>query len=122
MFFFLMIRPPPRSTRTDTLFPYTTLFRSEAERHYQVLNDHLEGRSFIVGETYTIADMSVWGWLDRASRVMQGADDPLALFPNLHRLFEAIDARPAEASPRALGTGHPFQQELLQSACGGRVV
>src|SRR3546814_13628221 len=29
-FFFLMIRRPPRSTRTDTLFPYTTLFRSNA--------------------------------------------------------------------------------------------
>src|SRR3546814_12700099 len=29
-FFFLMIRRPPRSTRTDTLFPYTTLFRSHA--------------------------------------------------------------------------------------------
>src|SRR3546814_20055691 len=29
-FFFLMIRRPPRSTRTDTLFPYTTLFRSES--------------------------------------------------------------------------------------------
>src|SRR3546814_13185372 len=29
--FFLMIRRPPRSTRTDTLFPYTTLFRSEDE-------------------------------------------------------------------------------------------
>src|SRR3546814_14967962 len=28
MFFFLMLRRPPRSTRTDTLFPYTTLFRS----------------------------------------------------------------------------------------------
>src|SRR3546814_6187171 len=28
MFFFLMFRRPPRSTRTDTLFPYTTLFRS----------------------------------------------------------------------------------------------
>src|SRR3546814_13492583 len=28
-FFFLMIRRPPRSTRTDTLFPYTTLFRSQ---------------------------------------------------------------------------------------------
>src|SRR3546814_2852678 len=28
MFFFLMTRRPPRSTRTDTLFPYTTLFRS----------------------------------------------------------------------------------------------
>src|SRR3546814_2784766 len=32
IFFFLMIRRPPRSTRTDTLFPYTTLFRSS--RHW----------------------------------------------------------------------------------------
>src|SRR3546814_3948237 len=32
-FFFLMIRRPPRSTRTDTLFPYTTLFRSEVSDH-----------------------------------------------------------------------------------------
>src|SRR3546814_467000 len=31
VFFFLLIRRPPRSTRTDTLFPYTTLFRSQAE-------------------------------------------------------------------------------------------
>src|SRR3546814_12845813 len=30
-FFFLMIRRPPRSTRTDTLFPYTTLFRSQVD-------------------------------------------------------------------------------------------
>src|SRR3546814_949012 len=30
--FFLMIRRPPRSTRTDTLFPYTTLFRSQDHR------------------------------------------------------------------------------------------
>src|SRR3546814_11043029 len=32
VFFFLMIRRPPRSTRTDTLFPYTTLFRSQGVR------------------------------------------------------------------------------------------
>src|SRR3546814_4934904 len=31
MVFFLMIRRPPRSTRTDTLFPYTTLFRSRTD-------------------------------------------------------------------------------------------
>src|SRR3546814_15548628 len=30
--FFLMLRRPPRSTRTDTLFPYTTLFRAEVRR------------------------------------------------------------------------------------------
>src|SRR3546814_2493464 len=32
-----MIRRPPRSTRTDTLFPYTTLFRSTDERFLQIL-------------------------------------------------------------------------------------
>src|SRR3546814_11600765 len=38
-FFFLMIRRPPRSTRTDTLFPYTTLFRSRGlgRAHRQLL-------------------------------------------------------------------------------------
>src|SRR3546814_7386268 len=41
MFFFLMIRRPPRSTRTDTLFPYTTLFRSmdNYSKDLQVLKD-----------------------------------------------------------------------------------
>src|SRR3546814_7933938 len=34
-FFFFMIRRPPRSTRTDTLFPYTTLFRSAVRRQLQ---------------------------------------------------------------------------------------
>src|SRR3546814_15916241 len=33
-FFFLMIRRPPRSTRTDTLFPYTTLFRSASDARF----------------------------------------------------------------------------------------
>src|SRR3546814_8390114 len=35
LFFFLMIRRPPRSTRTDTLFPYTTLFRSGGGAHFR---------------------------------------------------------------------------------------
>src|SRR3546814_8587818 len=37
-FFFLMIRRPPRSTRTDTLFPYTTLFRSQVVLYTQEHN------------------------------------------------------------------------------------
>src|SRR3546814_9669226 len=46
-----MIRRPPRSTRTETLFPYTTLFRSpsKADRHLHPLKEHtmstLEGES-----------------------------------------------------------------------------
>ena len=85
-------------------------YRREVRRHYEVLNDHLEGRDFIVGETYTIADMSAWGWLDRATRVMRGTHDPLTPFPNLKRLFETVDARPAVARARAIGKDHPFKQ------------
>src|SRR3546814_13342524 len=36
VFLFLMIRRPPRSTRTDTLFPYTTLFRSRGHTKFIV--------------------------------------------------------------------------------------
>src|SRR3546814_4471499 len=39
LFFFLMIRRPPRSTRTDTLFPYTTLFRSQPGAGRQLAAD-----------------------------------------------------------------------------------
>src|SRR3546814_19014077 len=38
-FFFVMIRPPPRSTRTDTLFPSTTLFRSIGKVREDVLGN-----------------------------------------------------------------------------------
>src|SRR3546814_12873168 len=47
-----MIRRPPRSTRTDTLFPYTTLFRSDAERRAASTSEHpllIDGR-WVAGE------------------------------------------------------------------------
>ena len=85
-------------------------YRREAERHYQVLNDHLEGRRFIVGDAYTIADISAWGWLDRASRVRKGAEDPLGPYSNLKRLFETVESRPAVARAREVGKHHPFKK------------
>ncbi len=85
-------------------------YRREAQRHYRVLDDHLAGRAYIVGDSYTIADMSAWGWLDRAARVMKGADDPLGPYPNLKRLMQTIDARPAAVRARAVGKDHEFKK------------
>jgi GST-like protein len=85
-------------------------YRREAERHYRVLDDHLAEHDFIVGNSYTIADMSAWGWLDRASRVRKGEDDPLEPYPNLKRLFETVDARPAVSRARSVGQDHPFKR------------
>jgi GST-like protein len=85
-------------------------YRREVERHYQVLNDHLDGREWIVGDSYTIADMSAWGWLDRAARVLNGAEDPLQAYPHLKRLFDAVNARPAVARAREIGKDHAFKK------------
>jgi GST-like protein len=87
-------------------------YRREVERHYEVLDTHLKDRTFIVGSEYTIADISGWGWLDRASRVLPGDDNPLKAFPNLDRWFRAIDARPAVAKARSVGKGHAFKKEM----------
>src|SRR3546814_20507423 len=51
LLFFLMIRPPPRSTRTDTLFPYTTLFRSVDELAVGLL----QRRVVIAGDQHPLA-------------------------------------------------------------------
>src|SRR3546814_5523491 len=55
--FFLMIRRPPRSTRTDTLFPYTTLFRSaEAHLAQQVIAQRVDPEA--LGEVHRIDDIA----------------------------------------------------------------
>ncbi|WP_413206670.1 glutathione S-transferase family protein [Rhodospirillum sp. A1_3_36] len=84
-------------------------YRREVERHYAVLDDHLAGRTFVVGDRFTIADISAWGWIDRAARVMKGEEDPLASFPNLARFMDTINARPTVARARAFGADHTFK-------------
>jgi GST-like protein len=91
-------------------------YRREAERHYQVLDAHLEGRSYIVGDTYTIADMSAWGWVERAAYVFKGEADPLAAYPNVKRLIDAVNGRPAAARARQVGKNLTFKTENDEEA------
>lgn len=91
-------------------------YRREIERHYQVLDEHLAGREFLVGNEYTIVDMSAWGWLAMAARVRKGEEDPLAPWPNLQRWFQLIDARPAAARARVIGQAHDFKMEMDEQA------
>jgi GSH-dependent disulfide-bond oxidoreductase len=87
-------------------------YRREVERHYEVLDEHLKEREFVVGHDYSIVDVSAWGWLDRAPRVLPGDGAPLVAFPNLERWFRAIDARPAVARARVVGKTHAFKKEM----------
>jgi len=87
-------------------------YRREVERHYEVLDTQLKGREFIVGKDFTIADISAWGWLERAPRVLPGEGSPLAAFPNIDRWYRAVDARPAAARARTVGKDHAFKKEV----------
>ncbi|MFM9936426.1 MAG: glutathione S-transferase family protein [Novosphingobium sp.] len=66
----------------------------EVRRHYGVLDRHLADRDFMVGDTYTIVDMAVWGWANVAGFIL-AEPDALLGYPNLARLIETIAARPA---------------------------
>jgi GST-like protein len=91
-------------------------YRREIERHYKVLDERLEGREYIVGAQYSIVDISAWGWLERAPRVMKGEVDALAPFPNLKRWFQAISQRPAVVRAQAVGKDHAFKKDMDEQA------
>src|SRR3546814_21059479 len=64
--FFLMLRRPPRSTRTDTLFPYTTLFRSLADLHDTGLMRRIAGRGGGAGQPLRRLELRLVGQHDRS--------------------------------------------------------
>lgn len=86
----------------------------EAWRHYGLLDAQLDGRTWMLGEAYTIVDMSVWGWA-RAVPFVLGADAWERL-PHLKRHFDAISARPAAARANALKDRHGFKTEMDEEA------
>lgn len=64
---------------------------NETNRLYGVLDQRLEGRQFIAGDDYTIADIASYPWIVSWKRQQQNLDD----FPNLRRWFESIRDRPS---------------------------
>src|SRR3546814_16752082 len=61
-FFFLMIRRPPRSTRTDTLFPYTTLFRSEVKASIVAESYSGQETACAVARRHGLAPSQLFAW------------------------------------------------------------
>ena len=87
----------------------------EVKRHYNVLNDHLAGKQYMVGDTYSIVDMDVWGWARMAPYV--AADDNIfAGLPNLKRLVDEIEAKPAAQTALALKDKFTFKTEMDDEA------
>src|SRR3546814_1381002 len=91
-----MIRRPPRSTRTDTLFPYTTLFRSRrnVERARQIIDNGVEQRLDALVLEGRTAQHGHEGEVERAlaDQALQRRDVRLLAFEiGLHRLVVLLD-------------------------------
>jgi GST-like protein len=82
----------------------------EAQRHFGIIEERLASRKYMLGDTYTIVDMDVWGWARLLPNVMgEGAWDNLK---NLKRLIDEINSRPAAQRAVALKDKHKFKTEM----------
>ena len=88
----------------------------EAERHYGILDRRLAAVPYMLGETYTIVDMAVWGWA-RMIPIVRG-ENTWRDMPNLSRLVNEINARPAAERANALKDRHTFRADLDDEARG----
>lgn len=79
--------------------PYAiTRYINETARLYGVLDRRLEGREFVAGRDYSIADMAIYPWIVSHTFQEQNLDD----FPNVKRWFDSIASRPATVRAYAL--------------------
>jgi GST-like protein len=82
----------------------------EARRHYGIIDQRLANQPYMLGDTYTIVDMDVWGWARMIPLIL--GEDAMAEMPNLKRLMDEISARPAAVAAAGLKDRHAFKTEM----------
>ena len=86
----------------------------EAQRHWGILEARLAKRKWMLGDSYTVVDMAVWGWSRLIPNVL-GQEAPKQ-FPNLQRHLAEIGARPAAQRALALKDKHAFKTDMDEAA------
>jgi GSH-dependent disulfide-bond oxidoreductase len=95
--------------------PYAiTRYVFEAKRHYAILDEQLARHRYMLGTVYTIVDMDVWGWARLIPMVL--GEEAWQALPNVRRLVDEVNARPAAARVAALKDRHAFKTELDDDA------
>src|SRR3546814_19662990 len=120
-----MIRLPPRSTRTDTLFPYTTLFRSDLDAHAAARRRQLQGGGNRAQDGHDVALAAgsiMFPQLDARQRqqIVDQARHAVRLL--LHDLQEALLRLRVCARRPAQSLAEAEQNEIGRAACRERVV
>ncbi|KAI0204604.1 glutathione S-transferase [Astrocystis sublimbata] len=85
----------------------------ETERLYGVLNARLEGRDYVVGNKFSIADINLVGW---ANATLLGGIDLETQFPNVHKWLERCLARPAVQKGFAIPSASSFSNSAVKKS------
>jgi GST-like protein len=89
-------------------------YAREAERHWGIIDAQLAKGPYMLGERYTLIDMSVWGWATRLGFAV--GDHWAELFPHVKRHLDEISARPAAQRATALKDAFAFKMEVDEEA------
>jgi GST-like protein len=87
----------------------------EAHRHWKIVDERLAANRWMLGDEYGIVDMALWGWARLAPYVL-GGEQHWATYPNVKRLLDEINARPAAARVEKLRAAHSFKAEMDDAA------
>src|SRR5689334_16442374 len=102
-------------THAPEKLPYAiNRYRFEAQRHYGILDAELAKGRYMMGDTYTIVDIDVWGWARLIPMVL--GEETWAKLPNLKRLIDEVSARPAAQRVAALRDKYKFKTEMDDEA------
>lgn len=82
----------------------------EAWRHWKLIEQQLNGKAWMLGETYTLIDMAVWGWARSLPWAL--GDDVYEQLPNVKRLLDTVSARPAAQRALAIKDRYNFKTEM----------
>ena len=88
-------------------------YEFEAQRHWGIVDARLAKNKYMVGDTYTVVDMALWGWARIAPNIL---GDHYAKLTNLKRLVDEISARPAAQKAVALKDRYAFKTEMDEEA------
>ena len=86
----------------------------EAKRHWGIVDAQLAKHRYMLGDTYTLVDMAVWGWARAAARVL--GEEAWGKLTHVKRHLDEINARPAGIRADALKDRFQFKTETDEEA------
>lgn len=85
-------------------------YEFEANRHWGIVDAHLAENKYMLGDSYTVVDMALWGWARLTPFVL--GEEAASKLVNLKRLVDEISARPAAQRAIAIKDRHAFKTEM----------